>query len=98
MMSNEERQRVRLDPGATRRAPIDRASETADHRGMEPRLTKLDTAVEFIQRDIKELRDDLRTVKSDITAIRTDFRLLFGAIIAVALGLAGLISKGFHWL
>ncbi len=65
---------------------------------MEPRLTKLDTAVEFIQRDIKELRDDLRTVKSDITAIRTDFRLLFGAIIAVALGLAGLISKGFHWL
>jgi hypothetical protein len=66
---------------------------------MEPRLAKMETAVEFIQRDIKELKDDLRTVKTDITAIRTsDFRLLFGAIIAVALGLAGLISKGFHWL
>jgi hypothetical protein len=85
--------------GETRRAPIDRVVETVDHRGMEPRLAKLETAVEFIQRDIKELKDDLRAVKSDITAIRTtDFRLLFGAIIAVALGLAGLISKGFHWL
>lgn len=66
---------------------------------MEPRLAKLETAVEFIQRDIKELKEGLRTVQSDITSIRTtDFRILFGAIIAVALGLAGLISKGFHWL
>ena len=97
-MSNADRQRDR-QPGDTRRAPIDRVVETVDHRGMEPRLAKLETAVEFIQRDIKERKDDLRVVKSDITAIRTtDFRLLFGAIIAVALGLAGLISKGFHWL
>ncbi len=62
---------------------------------MENRLAKLETAVEFIQRDIKELKNDLRAVKSDI---KTDFRILFGAIIAVALGLAGLMSKGFHWL
>lgn len=27
-----------------------------------------------------------------------DFRVLFGALIAVALGLAGLMAKGFHWL
>jgi hypothetical protein len=37
---------------------------------------------------VKELRRD----------DRTDFRLLFGAIIVVALGLAGLMAKGFHWL
>lgn len=66
---------------------------------MEPRMANLATAVKFIQRDIKELKDELRTVRSDLTAIRTtDFRLLFGAIIAVALGPACLISKGFHWL
>lgn len=26
-----------------------------------------------------------------------DFRILFGALITVALGLAGLMGKGFHW-
>jgi len=30
--------------------------------------------------------------------MQTDFRLLFGAIIAVTLGLAALMAKGFHWL
>jgi hypothetical protein len=66
---------------------------------MEARLAKLETAVEFIQRDIKELKEDLRAVKSDINGIRTtDFHILFWAIITVALGLAGLMSKGFHWL
>mgnify|MGYP000722284598 FL=1 len=28
----------------------------------------------------------------------TDFRLIFGAIITVALGLAALMAKGFGWL
>ena len=99
MMSNQDRQRVRQNPGATRRAPIERVTETAEHHGMEPRMANLATAVKFIQRDIKELKDELRSVRSDLTAIRTtDFRLLFGAIIAVALGPACLISKGFHWL
>ena len=66
---------------------------------MESRVAKLETAFEFIQRDIKELKDDLRAVKSDINGIRTgDFRILFGTIIAVALGLGGLMAKGFHWL
>jgi hypothetical protein len=31
-------------------------------------------------------------------AARTDFRLLFGALIGVALGLAGLMARGFGWL
>lgn len=67
--------------------------------GMEARVAKLEATVEFIQRDIKELKDDMRAVRSDISSIRTtDFRILFGAIITVALGLAGLMAKGFHWL
>lgn len=40
------------------------------------------------QSDVRELRRDARS----------DFRILFGAIIAVALGLAGLMAKGFGWL
>lgn len=67
--------------------------------GMEARIAKLEAITEYIQRDISELKDDTKSIKSDITSIRTtDFRILFGAIIAVALGLAGLMAKGFHWL
>lgn len=46
-----------------------------------------------------ELKRDVREIRTDITGIRTtDFRILFGATIAVAIGLAGLMAKGFHWL
>ena len=63
------------------------------------RIAKLETAVEHAQRDIAELRTDVRELRRDVAGIRTtDFRLLFGAIIAVALGLAGLMARGFHWL
>ena len=70
-----------------------------DNGGMETRVAKLEAAVEYIQRDVKELREDVRNLRADIHAIRTtDFRIIFGAIIAVALGLAALMAKGFHWL
>ena len=66
---------------------------------MESRITKLETTVDFIQRDVELLKQDVRAIRRDITGIRTtDFRLLFGAIIAVAVGLTGLMAKGFHWL
>jgi hypothetical protein len=59
---------------------------------MEARIAKLEVAVEYMQRDIDEL-------KADVCAIRTtDFRLLFGAIITVALGLAAVMAKGFGWI
>jgi hypothetical protein len=62
---------------------------------MEARVTKLESAVEYIQRDISEMKMDIRDIKKDM---RSDFRLLFGAIIAVALGLGALSAKGFHWI
>jgi hypothetical protein len=100
MMANEETGRAQQDvAGQVVRDSFDRETRRVEDGRMEARLAKLETAVEFIQRDIKELKEDLRAVKSDINGIRTtDFRILFGAIIAVALGLAGLMSKGFHWL
>ena len=66
---------------------------------MESRVTKLETAVEYIQRDVELLQRDVRALRQDMIGIRTtDFRLLFGAIIAAAVGLTGLIAKGFNWL
>ena len=63
--------------------------------GMEARVAKLEAHIEHIQSDVQEIKSDIREIKRDA---RTDFRLLFGAVIFVALGLAGLMAKGFHWI
>lgn len=60
----------------------------------EARLGKVESDVGHIKSTIREIRDDVREMRRDS---RTDFRLLFGAIITVALGLAGIMAKGFHW-
>lgn len=62
--------------------------------GMEARVAKLESAVEYIQRDIGEIKIDIRSLRDNA---RADFRLLFGAIIATAIGLAGMMAKGFQW-
>lgn len=72
--------------------PIGGGGEPPYDARMEARVAKLEIAVEYIQRDIKELKDDVRAIRT------TDFRLMFGAIIAVALGLTGVMAKGFHWI
>jgi hypothetical protein len=63
--------------------------------GMEARVAKLEAGIEFIGREITEIKNDVRSLRDNA---RTDFRVLFGAIIVAALGLAGIIAKGFHWL
>ena len=63
--------------------------------GMEARVAKLEAHIEHMQSDISEIKSDVREIKRDA---RADFRLLFGALIFVALGLAGLMAKGFHWI
>jgi tetrahydromethanopterin S-methyltransferase subunit F len=61
---------------------------------MESRVAKLEADVEHIKNSLKDIKDDVREIKRDA---RVDFRLLFGAIIATTLGLAGIMAKGFHW-
>ncbi len=63
--------------------------------GMEPRVAELEATVEHVRSDIADIKGDLRALRGEA---RTDFRLLFGAIIVVALGLAGFMAKGLHWL
>ncbi|WP_350307548.1 hypothetical protein [Photorhabdus viridis] len=73
---------------------------------LEARVARLESDVEHIKKSIDEVKADVREMKKDTRTdfkemksdARTDFRLLFGAIIAVALGLAGLMAKGFHWI
>lgn len=63
--------------------------------GMEARVAKLEAAMEFVQRELSDIKADLREVKRDA---RTDFRITWGAMITGFLSLAGLLAKGFGWL
>jgi len=62
---------------------------------MDARIAKLESDVDHIQSDTREIKQDIREMKVDA---RTDFRILFGSIIGVAIGLAGLMAKGFGWI
>ncbi len=63
--------------------------------GMESRVAKLEASVEYIQKDIGEIKLDIRELRSNHDR---DFRILFAAIIATALGLAYLMAQGFKWI
>lgn len=79
--------------------PIDPPGGGGDDGSMEQRVARLEVQVDHLRADVTELKADVRELRRDVTGIRTtDFRILFGAIIAVALGLAGLMAKGFKWL
>lgn len=56
------------------------------------RVARVETGIDFLRSDIKNLSDGLLAVRT------TDFRLMFGALIAVALTLSGMMAKGFGWL
>lgn len=62
---------------------------------LEGRIAALEAHVAHIQRDITDVKQDVRGMRGEI---RSDFRQTFGAIILVALGLAGIMAKGFGWL
>lgn len=56
------------------------------------RVARVETGIDFLRSDMKNLGDGLLAVRT------TDFRLMFGALIAVALSLAAMMAKGFGWL
>lgn len=62
---------------------------------LESCVTKLDSDSEHIKTATQEIKCDVRELRRDS---RTGFRVLVGAMIVVALGLAGIMAKGFHWL
>jgi hypothetical protein len=62
---------------------------------IESRVARLESDVSHIRADINDIKTDIREIRKDM---QSDFRMLFGVIIAVALGIDGLMAKGFHWL
>lgn len=56
------------------------------------RVAKVETGIDFLRSDIKNLSEGLLAVRT------TDFRLMFSALIAVALALSAMMAKGFGWL
>ncbi|HDW8052597.1 TPA: hypothetical protein ACVU0F_004331 [Yersinia enterocolitica] len=62
---------------------------------IDTRVAKLESDSEHIKVTLKDIKDDVREIKRDA---RGDFRMLFGALIAVAIGLAGVMAKGFGWI
>jgi hypothetical protein len=65
--------------------------EVADESG----VAKLQGVIEDVQRDIAEIKTELLILRSDK---RSDMRWVFAALLVVALGLAALLAKEFHWL
>lgn len=61
---------------------------------MEPRVAKLEADIEHVKTTLTDIKQDVREMRADA---KSDFRILFGAVITVAIGLAGLMGKGFHW-
>jgi len=82
-------------------APVKRSKPMVNQE-VEGRMGRMESDISYIKRDISDLKVDLKDVKTEMKDIRmdmrNDFRILFGAIIAVTLGLASIMAKGFGWL
>ncbi|MBL0849414.1 MAG: hypothetical protein EU981_05015 [Candidatus Liberibacter ctenarytainae] len=71
----------------------------APHSLTEYRLTLLEKIYDRLENKVDRLSDkmDARFERVDVRMER-DFRFTFGALIAVALGLATMMANGFHWI
>ena len=72
-----------------------RASASGVGYSVDVRPAVLEQIAKYTKDVLAEIKKDLKSIRADQ---RADFRLLFGCIITVALGLAGLMAHGFHWL
>lgn len=101
MVTAAEKMERRIAEGRERREArkiIEKDGGGNDNGGMDdlaPRVAVLEQIAKDTQGVLKEIKDDLRAMR---TSQERDFRLLFGAIITVTLGLAGLMAHGFHWI
>ena len=59
------------------------------------RVARLEVTCERILDELRELRSEMRDLRRTASS---DFRILFSAIIAVALGLASVMANGFGWI
>jgi hypothetical protein len=88
--------------GGIRQVGMRRSDASSSDASMDGRVARIESDISYIKRDIQDIKGDIKDVRSDIkdirTDMRTDFRITFGALIAVALGLAGIMARGFGWM
>lgn len=77
---------------------------------VENRLVRVETGLEYLRDDMRVLQDMVAKLAArvddmdtrhhnDIVNIRvTDFRLMYGTMFGLAVGLAGMMAKGFGWI
>ena len=91
--------RIRLSDLKRFVPPNEKGGGGPDNPDMEARVARLEVHAEHILTVLTEIRSDIRNIKGEARTIkgqaRTIFRVLFGAIIFVALGL---MAHGFNWL
>ncbi len=70
--------------------------------GVEARIARLESDVAHLCTDVADIKLDLRELRKDMygefKTIRDDFRILWGALMFLGIGLAGMMAKGFGWL
>jgi hypothetical protein len=68
---------------------------------MEARVAVLEEIASATKQATMDLRHEVRETNRRVDALRdaveNNFRIMFGALITTALGLAALMAKGFHW-
>jgi len=78
-----------------RNGRVDGITGGGDDGGMEARIARIEAHVDHLRETLSEVKADTRDIKSEM---RTDFRVVFGSLIAGIVGLAGIMAKGFGWL
>jgi hypothetical protein len=62
---------------------------------MDAEVAQLELVVDAIQLSLADIQLDIGEMKKESL---TNFRIVFGALIAVSLGMTGLLAKGFQWI
>lgn len=79
-----------------------RSDMSSTEASIDGRMGRMESDISYIKRDISDIKVDIKDMGGKIQDIRKDmqgdFRLTFGALIAVALGLAGIMARGFGWI
>jgi len=66
--------------------------KAGDERATDARLAQLEELIEYVQRDIAEIKTDLEILR------RSDLHLALVVVLVVAIAVAALLAKVFHWL
>lgn len=91
----ENRPRANFASGDDRGDVVDFQGGDGNDSDMEARIAKLEALAESTDKRLSNIEIDIRDMRKEASAGQKQF---FLALVFVALGLAGLMAKGFGWL